>query len=1527
MKKVQKSLFAILLVFLIIVQSIPVHAYEGIADTAEEISKMQDEGESMSSDELVSEEIVIGEEVSETIETSETSENSSEETEESEEIAEEQASENVSEDTSEEEPATEDISEEESSENISEESTEETSELPKQGEDGNYEGAVCDPVTDYGTGQTETKATVNDTLLSGNLSLDIKGSYLTESADTIISRINQIRKEACDNGYINPETKKPFKASDYKPVKWSEDMEAIARKRVVEAAVYTSHERPNGEKWNTLSSSSNITSNAECIAWNHTGLMEGIKQWYQEKDDYVAKTPNAVVGHYEILIDPRITYFSVSCFYSNQYVAYPYTVILEGSMSQSSLSTKKDSTAGTCTVPVEFKGSMLKALGIPEGNVPFLYPGESGEMICNATVSFTDPKPNVAKNITSSVDKGLTWTSSNKSVAIVDSEGLVTAKEIGKTTIKAEFGSRSVERELEVFEAGTSPLQIKDLPKTTYLVGEKMDVKGATVVNRKSKKSAKLTDSACKITGFSTENPGKVTVKLTFDSLQTSFDILVLEVPEINARYGNTIGSLTLPSNAYGNYQWLSTKDIKLEKVGENKYNLGFVPFDTVSFDVRSDIVAKVYVYRDLDADWVSFPEVSYPYTGGKQTPKPILVSEGESAILKEGTDYIIENYSENKNIGEADVILSGEGYYTGTITAHFTITKGNIVITAEDVVLCIGDEIPSTFEYEVSGLAEGDVFVKDPVFECVGIVSTEQTGSYDIVVKTEADAGSNYNITYVNAKLRVVESPVYYDVTFDTVGISEGVPSYIGVPVGQIIEEPAVPTASDYVFAGWYKDLTYKKLWDFEKDIVTGNTTLYAKWMQKRTGTSFLVQAIPDMIYTSKAVKPVITVYDGDLILKEGKDYTLSYKNNKDVNVVRATDTFNDKLPYVAIKGKGNYSSTLYLNFNIVQASIGDGRPASNTTFKYQNQLVMSKTKTQSVFTSLKCLKTMKNGTDFKLSLKTIRAYNESGVPVGENMPCKDAKIPKGYSGSFMLTVEGIGNYGGTIQQEIRVAEKEQILKNATIVLGAKVKSFEYSGDSVRITPAVYNAEKKCYYRVINGSIEDPITGKPVVIDPDFAYLVRIGGTYLIQDRDFTVSYTNNEAVGTATLTIQGKGDYTGTKSINFKIKGKTFSTKNVTVTGMGDAAYTGYPIILSDKDVKLSYLAGTASESNKPVELKWGKDFKVAYKNNINKGTVTVTFTGLESGGYTGKITKKFKITGINIADETKVTRGSQMNNIEMFYDKAGVKPVQQIVLYNASGKLLKKDVDYTLSYKNVTKPATMFEEKAPIVTVKGKGNYSGSFAVKFTILAGNLSSEDIRVEINPTAYNEKKKDTYVYKPTVKVYDGTKTIKAKTDYSIEYINATQDKVRTYFEKLKDGSATDADAPKVRITAGTSGLYVGSIQDMILPIYEKKLEAKYIYILVDESQAIYSGGQLMPTVRVFYSDNAADVKKAKKTKDVDQILVWMDEWDEGTEFEVSYGENMKAGKNKGSVTIHGITPEWGGKLTQKFNITSKQIQ
>jgi uncharacterized repeat protein (TIGR02543 family) len=69
-----------------------------------------------------------------------------------------------------------------------------------------------------------------------------------------------------------------------------------------------------------------------------------------------------------------------------------------------------------------------------------------------------------------------------------------------------------------------------------------------------------------------------------------------------------------------------------------------------------------------------------------------------------------------------------------------------------------------------------------------------------------------------------------FYTGTVDTFNISPQIVAYKG-----LVRRPEDPTRVGYIFVGWYKDQLCTQLWSFELDFVTSDTTLYARWQERK--------------------------------------------------------------------------------------------------------------------------------------------------------------------------------------------------------------------------------------------------------------------------------------------------------------------------------------------------------------------------------------------------------------------------------------------------------------------------------------------------------------------------------------------------------------------------------------------------------------------------------------------------------------------------------------------------------------------
>ena len=96
------------------------------------------------------------------------------------------------------------------------------------------------------------------------------------------------------------------------------------------------------------------------------------------------------------------------------------------------------------------------------------------------------------------------------------------------------------------------------------------------------------------------------------------------------------------------------------------------------------------------------------------------------------------------------------------------------------------------------------------------------------------ADARGNLYYTNDSGTLFALKAAPGYTVAFDTRGGST-VPSAMTAQ-NKTMAAPADPERSGYTFAGWYKDVDCTEAWDFSKDVVTADMTLYAKWTKNES-------------------------------------------------------------------------------------------------------------------------------------------------------------------------------------------------------------------------------------------------------------------------------------------------------------------------------------------------------------------------------------------------------------------------------------------------------------------------------------------------------------------------------------------------------------------------------------------------------------------------------------------------------------------------------------------------------------------
>jgi len=223
--------------------------------------------------------------------------------------------------------------------------------------------------------------------------------------------------------------------------------------------------------------------------------------------------------------------------------------------------------------------------------------------------------------------------------------------------------------------------------------------------------------------------------------------------------------------------------------------------------------------------------------------------------------------------------------------------------------------------------------------------------------------------------------------------------------------------------------------------------------------------------------------------------DYKLSYKN--------ATAISTGKVPTIVVTGKGNFKGKTEVSYRIVRQDISRlSLVANDMTF-----------------------------------VQKVNAWKAKVSVV--DLDGKKLAAGKDYDKNLIYTYKNDTTLmDGTLRKAGEELKKEDILPADTIVcVTAKATGINYVGEltgEYRITKASLNKAKV--------TVEaQTYTGK--AITPGYEDIkVVVNGTTLTKDDYIITGYSNNVQKGNATVTIQGIGQYGGTKSVKFTIKSKGF-------------------------------------------------------------------------------------------------------------------------------------------------------------------------------------------------------------------------------------------------------------------------------------------------------------------------------------------------------------------------------------------------
>ncbi len=214
-------------------------------------------------------------------------------------------------------------------------------------------------------------------------------------------------------------------------------------------------------------------------------------------------------------------------------------------------------------------------------------------------------------------------------------------------------------------------------------------------------------------------------------------------------------------------------------------------------------------------------------------------------------------------------------------------------------------------------------------------------------------------------------------------------------------------------------------------------------------------------------------------------------------------------------------------------------------------------------------------------------------------------------------------------------------------------------------------------------------------------AVLSTVGTEAGLTADDFTVSFENNTAVGTAKLTLTGKNNATGTVDFYFDITARTLTKADFTVDET-DKEYTGSAIEPTVTPV-ISTLEG---------------NFDVAYTNNTDKGQATITITGKNNA--TGTLTYNFNITNVIVSKED-----FELSKTSVEFVGTEIRPT----VTSKNELITSSDFDVTYSDNINAGTAT--------VTITGKNNAGGTTTLNFTITPKAIVKDNFVVDETAKEY----------------------------------------------------------------------------------------------------------------------------------------------------------------------------------------------
>ncbi len=425
----------------------------------------------------------------------------------------------------------------------------------------------------------------------------------------------------------------------------------------------------------------------------------------------------------------------------------------------------------------------------------------------------------------------------------------------------------------------------------------------------------------------------------------------------------------------------------------------------------------------------------------------------------------------------------------------------------------------------------------------------------------------------------------------------------------------------------------------------------------------------------------------------------------------------------------------------------------------------------------------------------------------------------------------------------------------------------------------------------------EDVEEGTITVVKNTKPAPVLVYNNMKLGSKDYTVK-DNRKFTEDGQITVTGKGNYTGERTLDVTVKTTKKEVKKFTVT------LQNVKLTYNGEEQKIPF---TVKDSASKEVLTEGEDYLVLYPENVTDAG-SRKFTVVGTGDYTGSVTKSYTIRPLAAAAGSMTAEGVDEEGYE--YVRTGVTVGEDLVVRctaDGAAAELTEGRDYKISYTNNRKAGTAK------YTVVFQGNYKGTKALtgSFRILPATL--EEAQVSSADKVYSGKK-GTYVSKPVVTIGD---VALGSGDYTVKYYkDAAMEQEITGKNKLELGAEENEATVYVKVSGKGNYAKEGSVATGEYRVVRRSsaqydLSKARVTVLDAQGKKTtkveYTGEKLEPAVKVEYK-----IKGKYETVGEEN-------------YSVEYVNNVNKGRASIILTAEG--EQYVGGKTVTFNIVAKNVR